>query len=95
MMIRSVRHRGLRLLIEHDDERGIRPDLRRRVRHVVAALVAAADMNGIEGMPGWRVHWRSGARAGTWSVSASGNWRTTFEVQDDEICNLDLEGYHR
>ena len=33
-------------------------------------------------------------RAGTWSLSVSGNWRITFEVDNDEIRNLDLEDYH-
>jgi toxin HigB-1 len=94
MRIRSVRYRGLRRLIEHDDDRGIRPDLTRRIRNILAALIAAQDMRGMEGPPGWRIHRLSGDRAGTWSISASGNWRITFELEHDEICNLDLEDYH-
>jgi toxin HigB-1 len=31
---------------------------------------------------------------GTWSLSVSGNWRLTFDVEDGEIANLDLEDYH-
>ena len=30
----------------------------------------------------------------TWSISASGNWRVTFDVADGEIGDLDLEDYH-
>jgi len=26
-----------------------------------------------------------------WSISVSGNWRITFEIEDDEIKHLDLE----
>jgi predicted ATPase len=37
---------------------------------------------------------RSGDRAGTWSISVSGNWRITFDVEDDEISSLNLEDYH-
>ena len=33
-------------------------------------------------------------RAGTWSISVSGNWRLTFDIRQNEICDLDLEDYH-
>lgn len=94
MQIRSVRHRGLKRLIEDDDEREIRRDLVRRIRNVLAALISAVDMDGVLGPPGWRIHQLSGDRAGTWSISVSGNWRITFDINEREICNLDLEDYH-
>ncbi|MGH7039869.1 MAG: type II toxin-antitoxin system RelE/ParE family toxin [Stellaceae bacterium] len=94
MVVRSVRHRGLLRLLEDDDSREIRPDLVRRVRNILAVLISAADMNGVIGPPGWRVHQLQGDRAGIWSLSASGNWRLTFEIRLGEICDLDLEDYH-
>ena len=93
MRVRSVRHRGLKRLIEEDDDRGIRRDLVKRVRNILAALIAAEDMAGVAGPPGWRVHQLTGDRAGTWSLSVSGNWRITFELEHGEISNLDLEDY--
>ena len=95
MRIRSVRHRGLKRLIEDDDGREIRGDLVRRVRNILAALVAAPEMSGVQGPPGWRSHQLTGDRAGTWSVSVSGNWRITFDLENGEIQNLNLEDYHR
>jgi len=94
MRVRSVRHRGLKRLIEDDDDRGIRHDLVRRVRNILAALISAEDMAGVVGPPGWRVHQLAGDRAGTWSLSVSGNWRITFDLVDGEVSNLDLEDYH-
>jgi hypothetical protein len=44
MNIRSVKHRGLRRLIEDDDGRGIRQDLLDRVRKILAVLIVAPDM---------------------------------------------------
>ena len=66
----------------------------RRVRNILAALIAAEEMSGVGGPPGWRAHQLSGNRAGTWSISVSGNWRITFDLEDREICNLNLEDYH-
>ena len=94
MIIRSVRHRGLLRLIEDDDSREIRTDLVRRLRNILAVLIAAADMSGVLGPPGWRIHQLTGQRVGTWSISVSGNWRLTFDVPHGEIYDLDLEDYH-
>lgn len=94
MRIRSVRHRGLKRLIEKNDSRGLRPDLVVRVRNVLAALISATDMDGVRGLPGWRIHRLSGDRAGTWSISVSGNWRVTFDIEQGDLANLDLEDYH-
>jgi toxin HigB-1 len=65
MIIRSVRHRGLLHFIEDDDSREIRNDLVRRLRNILAALIAAPDMSGVVGPPGWRIHRLTGDRAGT------------------------------
>lgn len=94
MQIRSVRHKGLKRLIEDDDDREVRRDLVRRVRNVLASLISAADMDAVHGPPGWRIHQLTGDRAGTWTISVSGNWRITFDIDKREICNLDLEDYH-
>jgi toxin HigB-1 len=94
MRVLSARHKGLKRLIEDDDERGIRPDLVRRVRRILTALLSAQDIAGLQGPPGWRVHQLTGDRAETWSISVSGNWRITFHVEGDTVKDLDLEDYH-
>jgi proteic killer suppression protein len=94
MNIRGVRHKGLKRFIESDDSRGIRPDMVDRVRKILTALIAARNIDAFAGPPGWRVHQLIGDRAGTWSVSVSGNWRITFAVADDDVFDLDLEDYH-
>ncbi len=94
MQIRNIRHKGLKRLAEDDDERGIRPDLAGRVRNVLAAIISAADIDGVRGPPGWRIHRLSGDRAGTWSISVSGNWRITFRIDNGDVANMDLEDYH-
>ena len=94
MIIRSIPHRGLRRFVEDNDPRGINPDLVNRVRNILAVLIAAKDMDGVRGPPGWRIHQLTGDRRGTWSISASGNWRITFDMERNAISNLDLEDYH-
>lgn len=94
MKLRSISHKGLKRLVEDNEDREIRRDLVNRVRRILTALIAAQDMAGVEGPPGWRIHQLTGDRAGTWSLSVSGNWRITFTLDGEEICNLNLEDYH-
>ena len=94
MDIRSVRHRGLKRLLEDDNPRELRGDLVKRIRNVLAMLVAASGIETLEGPPGWRIHQLVGDRTGTWSISVSGNWRITFVIDEGMIADLDLEDYH-
>lgn len=84
----------MKRFIEDDDDREIRRDLVNRTRNILTALIAARNMEGVTGPPGWRIHQLTGDRTGTWSISVSGNWRITFTLDQDEICNLNLEDYH-
>ncbi|MHA1565145.1 MAG: type II toxin-antitoxin system RelE/ParE family toxin [Alphaproteobacteria bacterium] len=92
--IRSFSHRGLKRFVEDNDARALRRDLVGRIRRIVTALILAPNENCILGPPGWRIHQLAGDRAGTWSISVSGNWRITFRIDEGEIVNLNLEDYH-
>lgn len=94
MKIRTVKHRGLKRFIEQNDPREIRADLIGRTRNILTALIAAAELEGVQGPPGWRIHQLFGKRAGTWSLSVSGNRPITFEIERGEIVNLNLEDHH-
>lgn len=65
-----------------------------RIRNILAALIAARSIDAIAGPPGWRIHQLAGDRAGTWSISATGDWRITFRIDGEDIWDLDLEDYH-
>ena len=96
MIVRSFRHRGLRVLYEENSPRLLKQDLAERVRGILAALALAETLDGFirEAAPGWRVHRLSGERRNEWSVSVSGNWRITFEEREGALKRLNLEDYH-
>ena len=96
MIFLSVRHRGLRQLLENDNPQFLPPSLVDRVRNVLTLLALAEDMRAfVAGAPrGWRVHRLSGERRQEWSVAVSGNWRVTFAERDGMIDGLNLEDYH-
>ena len=96
MIVRSVRHRGLRRLIEDDNPRFLRQNLVDRVRKILTALILAEHIDGFitDAPPGWRIHRLSGERQDEWSISVSDNWRITFKEADSYIDRLNLEDYH-
>ena len=96
MIIRSVHHRGLRLLIEDDNPRFLQHNLVDRVRKILIALILAEGLDRFiaDAPRGWRVHRLSGDRQDEWSISVSGNWRITFAEEDGYIDRVNLEDYH-
>jgi toxin HigB-1 len=92
-VIKSFRHKGLKRLFEEGERRGVAPELANRLRRQLDVLNSArteADMN----LPGYRLHRLKGNRAGTWSVTVSGNWRITFRFEGQDTFEVDLEDYH-
>ena len=96
LIVLSIRHRGLRSLLEDDNSRFLPPNLVDLVRKILTVLILAEHIDGFIGNapPGRRVHKLSGNRRNEWSISVSGNWRITFEEEGGHINGLNLEDYH-
>jgi len=91
-VIRSFRHKGLRLLFERGTRSGVSAHLAERLLRQMDFLHRArapSDMN----IPGWRLHQLKGELRGTWSVTVSGNWRLTFRFEGEDALDVNLEDY--
>lgn len=94
MDIVSFKHKGLRRFFERNDTRGISQSHVKKLRQIFMAIDSAETLDELETLPGWRLHELHGARIGTWSMVVSGNYRLTFTIEDEQICDIDLEDYH-
>ena len=96
MRIRSVKHKGLRRLIEDDDPGALQPALIDKVRKIIAFLQDMEREEELRTIPSWKAHQLTGDRKGTWSVMVTRNWRITFRIDraELEIVDLDYEDYH-
>ena len=54
-MIRTIRHRGLKRLFEHDDPSGVNPEHVGKLRNILATLHAAPTVAHMD-LPGFRLH---------------------------------------
>jgi proteic killer suppression protein len=92
-MIRSFRHRGLRLLHERGDASRIHAAYRSRVVRILSYLNMARMPRDMD-FPGLRLHPLTGNLSGFWSVSVSGNWRIVFRFEGNHVADVDLVDYH-
>ena len=95
VVIHSIRHPGLRHLLENDNTRFLSKDLVDRVRNILSVLILVEHIDELiaQAPPGWHVHRLSGDRRNEWSVLVSGNWHITFEESGGRISRLNLEAY--
>jgi proteic killer suppression protein len=92
-MIKSFKHKGLRLYYETGSTKGIHARHAVKLRMQLAALDTAIEIDDLN-IPGYKLHPLKGGRKGTWSISVSGNWRLTFEFLDGNAYLLNYEDYH-
>ena len=92
-MIKRFRHAGLERFFRRSDHRGIPSQSGSRIQRMLDVLDVALrpeDMN----VPGYKFHHLKGQRAGTYSVTVTGNLRITFGFEGEDATDVDLEDYH-
>jgi toxin HigB-1 len=92
-MIKKIKHKGLRKLFESGIASGIQPQLKERLRKILALLETADSIEDLD-LPGLDLHGLKGPRKGTYAVKVSGNWRVTFKMVNGDILDVDYEDYH-
>lgn len=92
-MIRSFRHKGLRLLFEDDNRSKVRVDQAAKIGRILARLAEASEPDHMA-LPGFRLHPLKGELAGFWAVSVSGNWRVVWRFEGLDAADVDLIDYH-
>lgn len=92
-MIRSFRHKGLKLLFEKGERRKVQPEHADKIERILARLDVAAGAGDMD-LPGFRLHPLKRDLRGFWSVTVSGNWRVLFRFEGGHASDVDLIDYH-
>ncbi len=96
-MIRSFKHKGLKLFYETGKQNGIKPEHAKRLRVILARLDASQTINDMN-LPDLNLHALSKKKTldlrGHWGVSISGNWRVTFQFKENDAINVNYLDYH-
>jgi len=92
-MIKSFRHKGLKLFFENGSKAGINAAHAAKLARQLSRLNVAtgdSDMN----VPGWGLHALQGNLQNHWSISVNGNWRMTFTFEGTNAVLVDYQDYH-
>ena len=93
VMIKSFKHKGLRLFFETGKTSGIQAVHAKRLRLQLAALHTAQTIEDMD-IPGYKLHPLKGLREQYWSIRVNKNWRLTFKFIEGDVYILNYEDYH-
>jgi proteic killer suppression protein len=92
-MIRRFQHRGLKILYDKDDRRGVSAEHVEKTARVLARLDVMTLPEQLR-LPGFRLRRFEGDLAGYWSVAIRGDWRVIFRFDQGNITDVDLVEYN-
>ena len=92
-MIITVRHKGMRVYLATGRAGGLNPAWTGRLDIILSKLNAAAVPQDMA-EPRHRLHRLQGFDPPRYSIRLTANWRVTFEMEDGDVFNLDIEDYH-
>ena len=92
-MIKSFKHKGLKLFFESGNTKGIQSSHCKKLTMRLSALDTAVLIGDLD-LPGFNLHPLKGERKDTWSIKVSGNWRITFRFENGDVYIVDYEDYH-
>ena len=93
LMIKSLRHKGLKRYYEKDDAKGLPTNMLARLRLILADLEAAEKPRDLK-LPGYRLHRLKGDLKDCWAIDVTRNWRVVFRLEAGDVYDVDLTDYH-
>ena len=92
-MIRRLQHRGLKILYDKDDRRGVSVEHVEKTARVLSRLDVVTLPEQLR-LPGFRLHRFEGDLAGYRSIAVRGDWRIIFRFDPGNITEVDLVEYY-
>ena len=96
-MIKSIKHKALKNYWTKGDKSKLPSTMVRKIEIVLDILDSIEKVpDDLFPFPDLKPHPLKGNRKGDWSLEVSGNWRITFNYDNDTASayDLDLEDYH-
>ena len=93
MVIRNIRHRGLRRAHERGNFRKVHNTHQARIATVLSDLDVANKVSDLD-LPTYQLHPLKGNLTGFWSVRVSANWRIVFRFEEGDVYDVNLVDYH-
>ncbi len=94
-MIKSIQHKGLKLLWEQGNANKLPADLIIRIEIILEVIDSAQQLpQDFEAFKNWNPHKLSGELKDFWSVKVNKNFRIIFRFEGGNAYDLDYIDYH-
>ncbi|MDB5139104.1 MAG: Plasmid maintenance system killer protein [Mucilaginibacter sp.] len=94
-MIQSFKHKGLRLLWEHNDSSKLPVELVNRIERMLAVIDSVQQVpEDFGAFQNWNIHKLSGELRDYWSIKVNKNYRIIFRFDGQHSYDLDYIDYH-
>ncbi|KAA2239549.1 peptidase [Chitinophaga agrisoli] len=94
-MIKTIKHKGLRLLWEGEKGYRLPADQVERIEDMLEVIDSAVYVPAdFEFYKSWKIHPLKGNLKGYWSLTVKENWRVIFCFDREHAYNLDYIDYH-
>ena len=94
MAIKSFRHKGLKNFFYKDDQSGLNPQHVETIADILDTLDASHHPPDMKAIFGREFSEKKGDAKGVYSVEVNGNWRITYEIEEDGAVVVDYVDYH-
>lgn len=91
-MIKSFKHKGLKLFFENNDPSRLQPHHVEKIRRILYRLDEAKSIEEVN-IIGWGLHQLKGDLKNHWSIKVNENYRITFRFNVDTF-DVDYIDYH-
>lgn len=94
MAIKNFRHKGLKNFFYKDDRSALNPQHSEKIGDILDAIDASHHPRDLKAIFGDQFAAKKGNAEGVYSLQVNGNWRITFEIEDDGAVVVDYVDYH-
>jgi proteic killer suppression protein len=92
-MIRSFRHKGIKLFFESGSKEGIQANHASKLARQLSLLNQAKSADEMN-IPGWRFHPLDHDLKNHYAIWVDKNWRLTFSFDGEDAELVDYQDYH-
>lgn len=94
-MIKSIQHKGLRLLWENGNGSKLPIDQLSRIERMLEVIDSIRKMpQDLEAFKNWNAHKLTGEYRDFWSIKVNKNYRIIFKFDGQDAYDLDYLDYH-
>lgn len=94
MAIKSFAHKGLKKFFYEGTTSGLNPNHITKIGFILDAIDASHHPVDLKALYQGKFSEKKGSGEGVYSIEVNGNWRITFQIQDDGAIFLDYADYH-